>query len=310
MKQHTLAATYLKGFVSPDCPPGYEPFLYVHNVARRTCKARAPANVSGVPNYYSWRDGNGVLRHEAEQILCAIETAVTPILRHAIPSRHELSEAEQADLATFVTTTTWRVPARHDGVKDAIADGLRKRLEQSWRFLANNPRTSSAFRERMLTSASRRPEVLGGPCGVDELMQMLLDPRRIDFVPKREVVVGTALDHGLTAARKLLERGWAILTAPNGSYFVTTDRPGTMLGGGLPGVEPDPEDAWFLFPLSRDHCLLAARFMRGRTYRDITEQDVALMNSLAIQNAAHVFSPSARFLGDDQLHANRSETSD
>ncbi len=298
MHQHTLAATYLKGFLSPETRPGHQPSLWVHNLARDSWKARAPSNVSKLPNYYSVEGDDGKLRHDAERALGVLETKITPILRDLLPEQRELDPEQQLDLAMFAGTTLWRVPHVHEAVRPSMEARMRQAFARQWVFVQSEPELLAEWR-RLFSDTL-------GPCGsLEELMGVVLDPTKIRIVPERHIIVGHCLQRGIATARALMQMGWRILVAPPSTCFVTSDKPGGVLHP-LPGLSSVGHNAlvaesMLMLPLTSSRALLAAPWMEQRGYEDASADDVEMMNGVTVEEANHVVAPSTAFLGDAYL---------
>jgi hypothetical protein len=213
---HYLPRFYLSGFTDPGTPHGHAPYVWVRDVATGGITKRAPKNVAAESGYYAVGPGMGPDALSLENELAAMESRAARALRGYLAAPPGARGAVPSDLATFIAWLGAKVP------------WLRRAAGERWaRYLSD--------------AAHGREEVPDDPGFRVSLVNARTGARRREPMEHALALIRSEgwvarADHALCIEVMRLQAWyfrtqllpalhWALLTAPPGRCFVTSDRP-------------------------------------------------------------------------------------
>lgn len=214
---HFVPRFYLKTFTDQSTPAGQEPYLWVYERGESDGYRSAPRNVAAKTHYYSYVSQSGEVDTAVEELLSVIEGAAAPVLRDLIAGRDpkDLSEQDRDAFAYFIGMMAVRVPRYRRSVEKSIADLMHK----VGLVAAHHP----AYFERTVREACAAKGV-DPPDDIEALRQFVLGGQ-YTIEPDPLFSLQTMLDLAPLGADYAFNYQWRILTAPNGSSFITSDAP-------------------------------------------------------------------------------------
>lgn len=123
MKAHIIPQSYLKGFVDPETPEGWEPYLHLYDFSIGTWSRRAPAKALRETDYYALPGKEGKEKDALDHgPMGAIEGRAAAIARDKIARELPLTAEEKRDYAEFLALMIGRVPAHRERMDRIITD--------------------------------------------------------------------------------------------------------------------------------------------------------------------------------------------
>jgi len=249
---HSIPQFYLRGFTDPTVPAGQTPWLWVRDKVSGIVHRRAPKNLAAEIGFYSWHAANGVDYEQVENELAKIESRAAFALRRFLPPEMINRREINPDLYVFLSWLAARVP---------------------WfkRF------ASETWKEFLTSAATRDSDIPEDPHFRCTLMNLsTLETRRFT-VPEARHAIRSGLWTATLDQNNLIEimrlqawyfqnrffpkLHWTLLTAPDGHFFLTSDRPLLWYVPGraltdYPAALSHPE-VELTVPLTKRHALLA-----------------------------------------------------
>lgn len=119
-KQHYIPQCYLREFVDPNTPVGYEPYVWIFDKNGKNRRKKSPAKILISSNLYTINIVGKVRDYSIEKTLSSIEGEYANIFRNKIKKRLPLSEYEHIILCTFVVTMLQRTLRQKDNLEQFL----------------------------------------------------------------------------------------------------------------------------------------------------------------------------------------------
>lgn len=107
-KQHSVPKCYLREFIDPETPDGYEPFIWIFDKNGKNKRKKAPKNVLTSNNLYTIEVEGKARDYSIEKSLSSIENDFAILFRQKIKNLLPLSEDEHISLCIFIATMLQR----------------------------------------------------------------------------------------------------------------------------------------------------------------------------------------------------------
>lgn len=153
-KQHSVPQCYLREFIDPETPEGYEPFIWIFDKNGKKRRKKAPKNVLTSNNLYTIEVEGKTRDYSIEKGLSSIENDFAILFRQKIKKLLPLSEEEHISLCIFVSTMLQRTVsqkdnlehfldelishgeklAAHHGIKSRSVEGLKNHRKNAHKF--------------------------------------------------------------------------------------------------------------------------------------------------------------------------------
>lgn len=253
-RQHYVPRSYLSDFTDPKTPEGYEPYLWVYDREEQTPFARAPHKLAVRKYYYSFSPAPAERDHSVEELLGRVESAALPVLRSLAngTAPPDLGDDDRGSLAFFIGMMSVRIPGFRDSIEGFMADLMRS--------VAMAGASDADYFERTMRRAL---EEAGKPIpeDIESVRKFVLSG---EYEVKADPVVSlqALISMSPTVASYAYRCRWRVLRAPNGSRFVTSDRPVVLVSTerfpGVFGWSTGWATPWMeaTLPLGPDACLL------------------------------------------------------
>lgn len=116
-KQHYVTECYLREFIDPNTPVGYEPYIWRFEKNGKNRKNKSPSNIFTSTDLYTIKIAGRAKNYAIETTLSKIESKYANIFRKKIKKKLPLSEYEHIVLSAFVATTIQRTLRRKDNLE-------------------------------------------------------------------------------------------------------------------------------------------------------------------------------------------------
>jgi len=116
-KQHSVPKCYLREFVDPNTPVGYEPYVWRFDKNGKNRRKKSPKKILTSNNLYTINVTGIVKDYSIEETLSNIESKYVNIFRKKIKKRLPLSEYEHIVLCVFVATMLQRTLRQKDNLE-------------------------------------------------------------------------------------------------------------------------------------------------------------------------------------------------
>jgi hypothetical protein len=139
-RHHWLSQFYLRGFLSPDCAPNDDPYLWVFDRAEKTLKRRSPRNVAFQSGYFALEGDAGADMLTVEEETGRIESAAAHALRtylgRPVGHRGQIPIEVGRFVARLAAGVPWmrRIASEQIGIKLTQNQGIDLVRVQSWYF--------------------------------------------------------------------------------------------------------------------------------------------------------------------------------
>lgn len=257
--QHYVPRSYLAGFVDPETPEHYEPYVWVHERKGDEPYQKAPKNVAEDSFYYSFRNERGELQHDVEAALSKIEGPGVEVIRTLDQGTdpEDLTEEQRTGLAVFLGFMAGRVPARRDHIERQLGE-FGQRLMQ---FAASRRGYfHRIFREAMAESGREFDED-----EVEKHRQRILEGEIVELRGTPETSLRLMIELAPLEGEYARQFPLRVLEVPESARFFTSDNPLVKVSTErLPapwGWGVGWETPWMeaTFPLSPSACLLISQ---------------------------------------------------
>lgn len=119
-RQHYVPQCFLREFVDPNTPIGYEPYIWIFNKNGKNRRNKSPTNILISNNLYTINIVGKVRNYFIEKTLSSIEDEYANIFRNKIKKRLPLSEYEHVILCVFVATMLQRILRQKDNLEQFL----------------------------------------------------------------------------------------------------------------------------------------------------------------------------------------------
>lgn len=157
--QHIIPQCYLKQFVDPNTPTGYEPYVWIFERGSKIGKKKAPKNILAETDFYTLEGGD----YSIEKSLAQLESEYSIIFEKKIKNKLPLTPYEHAVLCAFVAVMLQRTVKQKENVEHFMDQliGWAKQLEM---VHGAEPKTSKVWEEakkdaHKLSVAEMVPEI-------------------------------------------------------------------------------------------------------------------------------------------------------
>ncbi len=239
--QHYVPQFYLRGFVDPNCPDRYEPFVWVYERGRAAPYRRAPKNIAAESHFYSVREGDNK-NIEVEERLSILESETAPLWNQLENPTLTLTNTDRRVISEFIACMSNRVPAVRgwtNSVVNDVSKMMLKMLATHYDDLSESQREEIGLSQAALEQAANDGDVRFEASQVVHIRNMLY------VIPRLAPIIQ--------------EMRWAFLHAAPERIFFTSDRPVVLVN---PQVPPGVGGAGFgvkgvevTLPVSANTCL-------------------------------------------------------
>ncbi|MDP2705561.1 MAG: DUF4238 domain-containing protein [bacterium] len=140
--QHIIPQCYLKQFVDPNTPAGYEPYVWIFERDTKLGKKKAPKNILAETDFYTLEGGD----YSIEKTLAQIESEYSVIFEKKIKNKLPLTPYEHAIFCAFVAAMLQRTLKQKEHIENQMDQmiGWAKQLEM---VHGAKPKSSIAWEE-------------------------------------------------------------------------------------------------------------------------------------------------------------------
>ncbi|MFX0139405.1 MAG: DUF4238 domain-containing protein [Candidatus Hodarchaeota archaeon] len=119
-KQHYVTECYLREFVDPNTPVGYEPYVWRFDKNGKNRRKKSPSNIFTGTDLYTIEVAGRVKNYSVEMTLSTIESKYANVFQKKIKKKLPLSEYEHIVLCTFVAITLQRTLRKKDNIEQFL----------------------------------------------------------------------------------------------------------------------------------------------------------------------------------------------
>ncbi len=245
---HYVPKFYLRRFADLRSPRS-RPRTWAYDRAGSAPRLVSTRKVAAENYYYSQQTRSGQRDHSLEQALSDLEGAVAPLLDRLLLDDPNLRSEEAAPLACFMGLLYTRGP-RFRALSSSLVSGVARAHAE---HLAADEQRVRASLDAYRSSAGQHPKL------TPERILAFLRSGKYKIKADGTVLLQTMIECGSRIAQVLLRLRWAVLHAPSGAFFVTSDAPLVLTaptghlrasnGFSAPGAE-------ITLPIDPLHCLL------------------------------------------------------
>lgn len=140
--QHIIPQCYLKQFVDPNTPTGYEPYVWIFERDTKVGKKKAPKNILAETDFYTLEGGD----YSIEKTLAQIESEYSVIFEKKIKNKLPLTPYEHTIFCAFVAAMLQRTLKQKEHIEKQMDQmiGWAKQLEM---VHGAKPKSSIAWEE-------------------------------------------------------------------------------------------------------------------------------------------------------------------
>ena len=145
--QHFVPECYLKSWCDPDCPPEYEPYVWLFERDGGNPRKKAPSNIFKETDFYTVEKADGTRDLSLEHGLSGLESKFATIRKNKLSKQLPMTEEEHAYLGLFVAATQFRTRSsrkHHAGqwqhaldLMDDLADSMSRATHKQKRAAAD-----------------------------------------------------------------------------------------------------------------------------------------------------------------------------
>jgi Protein of unknown function (DUF4238) len=214
VKHHYVPAFYLRGFVDPACPPGYEPYVWVVDLDEGKSKRKSPENAAYITDYYAVGDGDN--RQDVEtEYLQLVDGLTAPVVAKILADHAIIDADDKATLSYFAALQIVRVPQFRERIEEFMT-----RIAEATNIMLIRDR--EAFEEGLRASHPGRTFTAEE---VEQIYTFARDPSNYSIKANPEAALGHALDVVPKIAAILHGMSWAIMEPAGPENFWTSDNP-------------------------------------------------------------------------------------
>lgn len=111
--QHIIPQCYLKQFVDPNTPTGYEPYVWIFEREAKVGKKKAPKNILAETDFYTFKGD-----YTIERTLAQIESDYAVIFEKKIKNKIPLSPYEHLIFCAFVAAMLQRTLKQKENIEN------------------------------------------------------------------------------------------------------------------------------------------------------------------------------------------------
>lgn len=115
--QHTIPQCYLKQFVDPNTPKGYEPYVWIFDRERKKSKKKSPKNILAKTDFYTLKTKFGEKDYIIEKSLSQIESEYAKVFDKKIKNKIPLNDYEHLILCAFVAAMLQRTLKQKENIE-------------------------------------------------------------------------------------------------------------------------------------------------------------------------------------------------
>lgn len=140
--QHIIPANaYLKQFVDPNTPKGYEPYVWIFERGKRVGKKRAPKNILSETDFYTLKTKFRGKDYTIEKSLAQLEGKYASIFERKIKNKLPLDNYEHIILCAFVAAMLQRTLKQKENI-EGFLDQIIKMTEEMEKAHGVSPKKS------------------------------------------------------------------------------------------------------------------------------------------------------------------------
>jgi len=121
-KQHYVTECYLREFIDPNTPVGYEPYIWRFDKNGKSRRKKSPSNIFARTDLYTIKVTGEVKDYTIEMTLSKIESEYANIFQKKIKKKLPLSEYEHIVLCAFVAITLQRTLRQKDNLEQFLGE--------------------------------------------------------------------------------------------------------------------------------------------------------------------------------------------
>jgi hypothetical protein len=125
-KQHVIPRIYLSAWLDPIIPEGYEPYVWLIDIATLEIRNKAPKNIFHETDYYTFTNVDGDRDLSLEQGLSQLEGMYASIVRDKISIKLPLNPDDHMKLCAFISAMHARTPRRIEHTLPFYEEALSK----------------------------------------------------------------------------------------------------------------------------------------------------------------------------------------
>jgi len=119
-KQHYVTECYLREFIDPNTPVGYEPYVWIFDKNGKNRRKKSPSNIFTSTDLYTIKVAGRAKNYYIEMTLSKIESEYANVFQKKIKKKLPLSEYEHIILCIFVATTLQRTLRQKDNLEQFL----------------------------------------------------------------------------------------------------------------------------------------------------------------------------------------------
>lgn len=292
--QHYIPQFYLREFIDPETPNGYEPYVWKYEHESKKWKKKSPKNIASKPDFYSFVDQEDKRRDEIEKGLSIIEGKTASIYRDKICTRQCLTIQERATIAEFIALMVTRVPSFHNIIDSSVCKLTKILLE----MYNARPEAAKKLKEEYERDIGKKLP--------DDFDESWFDHSRYKINASKSFILKMMVS--LTEIAKIIfNMTWTFIHTTEKAWFITSDSPFNMRN-------PKSNSPWYghglryqdievTIPLSRQICLLATWKKGLWPHIDIPQLVVEELNhDRIVASDKFIISSKNDFIGSLYLH--------
>ncbi|OJI06414.1 hypothetical protein BK004_03670 [bacterium CG10_46_32] len=144
--QHIIPQCYLKQFVDPNTPKGYEPYVWIFERGKKIGKKKAPKNILAETDFYTLKTKFGGKDYIIEQSLSQLEGEYASIFEKKIKTRLPLNNFEHVIVCAFVAAMLQRTLKQKENI-EGFLDELIEMAEDMEKAHSVPPKKSLELKE-------------------------------------------------------------------------------------------------------------------------------------------------------------------
>ena len=144
--QHIIPQCYLKQFVDPNTPKGYEPYAWISERGRKIGNKKAPKNILAETDIYTLKTKLREKDYTIEKSLSQLEGAYATIFDKRIKNKIPLNDYEHLIFCAFVAAMLQRTLKQKENI-EGFLDQVIKMAEAMEKAHGVPPKKSLEFKK-------------------------------------------------------------------------------------------------------------------------------------------------------------------
>lgn len=211
-KQHYIPASYLKAWCDGTCPSNQTPYIWMFDADGKNPRRKAPEKVLRETDMYTITREDGTRDLVLEHGLHELEDKFCRIRKKVLRCNRDLEAEERVVLCAFVAAMHSRTPARREHWRNQWGNVLSRAEEiQAW---MDNATPEEINRAKAVPTISSDGGDSEDYMSVDNVRELHERPLQMMLASMISI---------MTAA--LVRMNLAVLNAPKGHHFLTSDNP-------------------------------------------------------------------------------------